>query len=263
MTAAARKAAPKSQRAGLVQKVHVAKGQLALTEESYRDLLQRVTGHNSSTKCTVDQLEALLKEFGRLGWNPKRKRQPARAGKRPVADGEVQSKIHALWLALYHLGVVRNPEEAAIDAFVKRQAGVASLRFLPAERATKVIEALKSMAETQAGVRWPRPERVDANGLWRIQQGQPAPEARVQASAVMQKAAVIEAQWRLLARSGALRHGVLAHLDTWLLNNGYQAQGPEFLSPAECDRIVETLGRWLRRQLKDVGKTPKQLIEES
>jgi hypothetical protein len=49
-------------------KVHIAKKQLALDEDDYRDVLERITGHRSSKEITPDQLMPLQREFRRLGW---------------------------------------------------------------------------------------------------------------------------------------------------------------------------------------------------
>ena len=75
------------------------------------------------------------------GFRPK----PAkRAGTRPLAPGRQPRKMRALWLALYHLGEVRDPSEAALAAFAKRITGIDALQFLEPHEANAVIEGLKS-----------------------------------------------------------------------------------------------------------------------
>src|SRR3546814_5673177 len=69
-------------------------------------------------------------------------------------------KIRALWWSLYWLGAIEDPKDRPLDAFVKRQTGMSSLRFLDHRKAASVIEALKSWAARE-GVRWPTAERLE------------------------------------------------------------------------------------------------------
>ena len=64
------------------------------------------------------------------------------------------AKVKALWWTCYWLGEIDSPADAALDAFVKRQTGLSSIRFLNHLSAPPVIEALKAIA-TRAGVFWP------------------------------------------------------------------------------------------------------------
>lgn len=129
-------------RLALIKKVHVAARQLALTDDCYRSVLARATGGKASTKAmNIIELEAVVREFRRLGW----KDQPARkAGSRPQADTEQARKVRALWLALADMGVLRDASEAALALWVKRQTGVDALQWLGPEELNQVIEALKS-----------------------------------------------------------------------------------------------------------------------
>lgn len=135
----------------MIGKVHVAKSQLALADDNYRAILERITGKTSSKACSVSELEAVLTEFKRLGWVPKKSPPKRAAAKRPLADSAVADKARALWISLYHLGVVRNPAEGALEEFLKRQSGgkvlgLPKLQWMKAADAEKVIEGLKAMA---------------------------------------------------------------------------------------------------------------------
>lgn len=128
-------------RNGLIGKIHVAKKQLALTDESYRDILRRLTGLESLKAMNVYALEKVLEEFKRLGFKPKGGK---RAGeRRRHADTLQASKIRALWLDLFHLGEVYDPAEEAIDAFVKKICGVRTMQWMDTTRADQVIRALR------------------------------------------------------------------------------------------------------------------------
>lgn len=52
-------------------KIHIARQQLGLADDTYRELLARVAGVRSSTQLTERKAEAVLREFQRLGWKPK------------------------------------------------------------------------------------------------------------------------------------------------------------------------------------------------
>ena len=116
---------PAPNRRALLSRVHIARKELALAEDSYRAVLHRVTGHDSAAACTEAQLRAAIAEFGRLGWQPKTKRP---LSKKP--------HVRFIW---------------ALRSFVQRQTGVTDPEWLDAPAAKKVIEALKA---------WQR--RVDA-----------------------------------------------------------------------------------------------------
>ncbi len=58
----------------LIAKIHIAKTQLGLDEEQYRDILRRVTGKESAAKCRYSELVDLVNEFKGLGWKTPRKK---------------------------------------------------------------------------------------------------------------------------------------------------------------------------------------------
>lgn len=143
-----------SARTDLIKLVHVAKRDLSLTDESYRDLLLRVTGATSSAKLALPQLDKVMAEFRRLGWKPKPKRR--RTG---TSDDPQIRKIYALWADLVELGIGGDDPVAALRAFVQRQTkskanpqGISDPRFLRSGTDTnKVLEGLKGwLARVQA-----------------------------------------------------------------------------------------------------------------
>ncbi len=125
----------------MIAKIHLAKKQLALADESYRAILERITGLDSAGKMRVDQLDAVLREFARLGWRPK-----------PAAKRSAQPQIrmiHAVWADICKLQGRGDAE--ALRAFVRRQTkmeahpeGVDSAEFLTAAMANRVLEGLKA-----------------------------------------------------------------------------------------------------------------------
>lgn len=132
---------PAPDRRAMTAKIHLAKKQLALTEDSYRDILRRVTGLDSARDMRADQLDAVLREFGRLGWK-------ARPTSKVSANPQVRM-IHAVWKDI--VALQGRGDAAALRAFVRRQTrtdehpdGVDSPEFLTSPMAARVLEGLKA-----------------------------------------------------------------------------------------------------------------------
>lgn len=143
--AKAAKFAPDPQRRVMIAKIKIASKALDFDDGDYRALLERVTGKVSATAMSIGELGQVLDEFARLGW------RPANAGKhhapRP-ADHPGAKKARALWISLSLLGVIRQPSEAALEAFARRQLGCAKLQWADQSQVYKLIEALKKIAES-------------------------------------------------------------------------------------------------------------------
>lgn len=141
-----------------LQLLAIGKQQLGWDDEFYRGiwLPQRGAtkddqGRYSATTLSNVQLSMAVEEMKRLGFKvkPKRNVNGSQPGNRKMADDAQSKKIRALWLTLHKAGVVRDPSEASLCAYVKRQTGVAALQWLSTEQASKVIEALKQWAKRQ------------------------------------------------------------------------------------------------------------------
>ena len=122
----------------MLAKVHVAKKQLGLDDDSYRAIVTRITGHDSAGKASTGDLERLLAEFTRLGF----KAAPAISAKPWVR------KVYAIWRELAPL--LDDATDATLAAFVARQThsdrnpqGISKPEWLDAKEATKVIQGLE------------------------------------------------------------------------------------------------------------------------
>ena len=127
-------------RRSMLAKIHIAKKQLAMDEDDYRQLLFEETGHASAGDCSEAQLSRVLERLKKLGFKPLPK-----AGKK-AATHPMARKARALWISLHHLNVVQNPAEEALEAFARRQLGCTKLNWANQREAYKLIEALKAMA---------------------------------------------------------------------------------------------------------------------
>jgi len=231
MPVAAKKKKPiDNYRRSLYGKIQVAIGQLDLSDDEYRDTLEWKFGQRSRTKLSNAQLVDLIEYFKTLGFKPKPKKAPARAGRAKLADGKVQKKARALWIALYQLGIVQEPSEKALGAFVKRQVNVDAINFMTPEQAYKVIEALKAWAVRDADVLWE--PYASAEGLFEYPRGR-----------------VMEAQWRKLEDLGVVRIRSEAALTSWVCSFLKSPCVKSYIhfEDAEADRVIEALGTKIRK----------------
>lgn len=136
-----------------IQLIHIAKSQLGLDDDLYRDVLERTTGKTSTKQMTIAQLEAVLDRFKQLGFAVESKNK---AGVKNLATDDQSRLIRHLWLLLYNAGEVRNSSELALASFVEKQAGVSALQFLSTDSASRVIERLKKWCDRK-GVEITRP----------------------------------------------------------------------------------------------------------
>jgi len=233
---AARKKAPSNPiRNGLIRKVQVARRELGLDDDSYRDLVERVTGKRSAGDCSVTQLEALVDELRGKGFKPKR--APKRAGNRKMADGAEVAKARALWISLYHLGVVRDPSEKALAAYAERvtggrnKGGTAALQWLTPQGCYQLIEALKAWAA--------RPVREGGGGVDWSGYLDPISGGTV----YRPRRRVVEAQIRVLMGAGALPAETFPQ-DVLRQRTG--RPGWWAASDTEIDQLIEALGTQVR-----------------
>lgn len=127
-------------------KIQIARKQLALQDDDYRALLRRIAGVSSSSRLKPRQMDAVLAEMERLGFRP----QPGAKG-RPAEGRKDLRFIHVLWKKLAEAEAVK-PGRQALNAFIagptfraKWGETATEVAFLPLERASDVIEALKDM----------------------------------------------------------------------------------------------------------------------
>lgn len=143
-------------KAKLIQLIHIAKSQLAMDDLSYREMLKRLTNKTSSTKCTVVELHKVLHELQTKGAKVK---YFAKKGEKPTAyspatgettvKSEIVHKIRAVWITMGKHGFLNDPSEKALNAYVRkvmnknRSVLVLNVGALDDNDATKMLEILK------------------------------------------------------------------------------------------------------------------------
>lgn len=126
--------------------INIAKAQLAMAEDDYRAVLERVTGLKSLRAMSEPQKLAVVEEMKRLGFQVK-----AGGRKLPASVRPHVRLVHALWGSCHRLGVIENRSREALRAFCKRFVAngledvMVDPDLLSYDQATPIIEALKKM----------------------------------------------------------------------------------------------------------------------
>lgn len=129
----------KDPRRAQIAKIHVAVTQLGMDDSTYRDLLRRVTGKDSSAAMSVGEREQVIGELKRLGFSDTRRKSGSEvfAGRPATADGTpMLRKIEAL------LTDAGRPWNYAI-AMSKRMFKVERLEWLKGDQLHRLIAALQ------------------------------------------------------------------------------------------------------------------------
>lgn len=139
-----------SSRNGDLAKIHIAKKQLGLDDETYRALVARVSADfrpespvDSAGALTAAERQALLQELRRLGYQagPPQGEQPL-FGK---TDEPHVKKLFACANQILRDGAIAPADPARwLRKFTKRLTGIEDPRWLTAIDCNKVIEALKA-----------------------------------------------------------------------------------------------------------------------
>ncbi|WHS58644.1 regulatory protein GemA [Pseudomonas sp. G2-4] len=118
-----------------LSKIHIAKKDLGLDDETYRALLNRVAGVKSAKDLGPIKVVAVLAEFERLGWKPKAK--PAGRAAPNVAPDKQKliGKIQAF------MADAKRPWEYA-DGMAKRMFKVDRVEWLDCQQLGSLVSAL-------------------------------------------------------------------------------------------------------------------------
>jgi phage gp16-like protein len=127
----------------LLAKIHIAKKELNLSDDTYRDILYRKFRVGTSAALSNSQAMVLVHHFKDLGWQPKTKPKKYDDQKGDVysATPAQKRKIEAMWHDLYR----GNEETKHLRQFLWNHFKISDIRFLDKDKAYDVIEAMKSM----------------------------------------------------------------------------------------------------------------------
>jgi phage gp16-like protein len=121
---------------------------LVMPDEEYQAMLEERYKVSSTADLNDGQLKNLCAHLDTL---------TGQAKQRPSLPDAQAQKIWVLWQELHKAGAVRDPSEAALNAYTKRMTrrgnkpGVASYRWLNRWQASGIIEALKKWQQRVEG----------------------------------------------------------------------------------------------------------------
>lgn len=115
--------------------IHIAKAQLGLSDDEYRDVMFAVTRVRSAAELDWTGRKRLLDHFRKLGF----------AGGTARAAGEDKQVrlVRHLWAELHAAGAVASADDRALNAWIKRQFNRAAVQWLSTAEARSAIEQLK------------------------------------------------------------------------------------------------------------------------
>ena len=123
-------------------KIHIAKKDLGLDDNTYRQMLQTITGKSSAKTLTLTECDRVLAHCKKLGWIPKASTKPKATDKDWRAPRI--KLIHNLWEQLGKAGVLRNPTHEGLLSFCKPLMTVPKLEWATSQALNNIVEVLKA-----------------------------------------------------------------------------------------------------------------------
>lgn len=217
----------------LIAVIHVAKKQLGLTEDIYRDILFATTEKESLKDMNIDDLNKVIKAFEDQGF--KKKSNSKRTGSVRRTKSRHVKLIRALWISLYQLGEVKNPSENALNAYAKRMTKVDNLHWLPPHKEDSVIASLRDWMK-RAGYERP----IDDDYLRFAKIHAQNPEFIKNSESVISAAHVLMAQARIAFKDVEGFH-------SWIAAQGFvSGVHPYKYSAEEIHSLCEELAKIIR-----------------
>ncbi len=126
-------------------KIHIAKKDLALTDGNYRDLLRGLTGKESARDLSGKEVDAVLQEFNKLGWKPKKQRPQKLkyqdlANRPGMATPKQLRMIEAMWMTGEG---IREKNLTAFRRFLKNRFGISGMRFIEELEIHRIVKAIE------------------------------------------------------------------------------------------------------------------------
>ncbi len=211
-----------------------------LSDEDRRAVQSRVTGKASMKGMSDDDMRRVLRELrGAPRSSGSRTRGPG-AGEDQAAKGVSsaqgdailpvthRSKLRAMWICAFELGVVDNPTDGALAKWICRQTKVDHARWATPVMTASCVEALKDWMARDGNVNW-----------------KPYAQAKGRAKAIP-RARVLEALWRRLHQAGAVNIPDAGALASWVTGFRRAPEDYTALPGTIQDQLIRKLGAWLR-----------------
>lgn len=117
---------PESERKRLIKLIHIAKAQLGLDEEDYRDLLQVIGGVDSSKNLDLQGFHLVIAELERLGFKVGTGRTKGGKSLSPKTrhlseeERKPSAVLVAIWIEMGKAGVIEDASHEALQGFVRK-----------------------------------------------------------------------------------------------------------------------------------------------
>ncbi len=128
----------KNPRNMMLAKIHIAKKDLGMDDDTYREMLFNVTGKNSCSKMTDAQLRAVLQHLKSVGFKTKKKGHPGRP-KNMDSEASRAKQLQKIEAYLADSGL----PWAYADALAKKICKVDKIIWVDADQLYKIITALE------------------------------------------------------------------------------------------------------------------------
>ncbi len=203
-----------------------------LDEDARHAVQVRVTGKESLKEMNEAEMRRVLAALaGRQTGRPVRAGGRAKVASRPsvLPAGPHTSKLRALWISAYWLGVVTDNRDTALAAWMCRQTGMDAARWATPAQTSACIEALKDWMARDGGVDWSPYARSGKRPA-------PNPGARI-----------LEALWRKLADVGKVKIADHGALHSWVVGFRRAQEPYSALNASTLNQLIRELGGWLRQ----------------
>lgn len=133
----------------LIKMIHIAKSQLKIDDDTYRQFLVKEANKDSTKKMLKHELEKVYDALKQKGFKYK-----VRKANKPTVSiakrrDDIQ-KIRAIWITMGKQGFINDASDKALDAYVERMTkskmtlnGIKVTAWLNPEQAYSVLESLK------------------------------------------------------------------------------------------------------------------------
>ena len=145
----------KSSRQKVIARIHIGKAQLCLDDDTYRMVLEFVTGKTSCREMTLAELFAVEHHMIAKGFRPLKggsRRMSPQSRHKPRYEKTSVDKLRALWIDMAKKGEIADGSENALEAWVIRMSkrynqgrGIEKIDWLNQNHAlcSHLIECLK------------------------------------------------------------------------------------------------------------------------
>ncbi len=197
----------------------------------------RAVGKTSLTTMNAREMHLVLQALQQTVRPSARRRASKPVSTQPkrrevLPRGPHRSKLRALWICGYELGIIRNRTDEALATWICANSDVDAAVWATPAMTAQCIEGLKDWLAREGGVDW-SPYRI-------FHPAKHIPRARI-----------LEAQWRRLEPENADKRANLVTLQAWVTGHRGDRESYTTLGGKVLDELIRELGKLLRQETDD------------